>query len=89
MIRGGWDRSRAFCPSISASWARMTRPSPPASAPWRSPRRVGDVVLQALANLYLGLAYQVQGDYRRAIDCLRQTVVSLDGAQRHERFGQS
>ena len=48
----------------------------------------GDVVLQALANQCLGHAYQAQGDYRRAIDCLRQTVASLDGAQRHERFGQ-
>ena len=48
----------------------------------------GDVVLQALANQYLGLAYQAQGDYRRAIDCFGQTVASLDGARRHERFGQ-
>ena len=48
----------------------------------------GEVVLHALANLYLGRAYQIQGDYRRAIDCLRQTVASLDGARRHERFGQ-
>ena len=48
----------------------------------------GDVVLQALANHYLGRAYQAQGDYRRAIDCLGQTVASLDGARRHERFGQ-
>ena len=47
----------------------------------------GDVVLQALANQYLGQAYQAQGDYRRAIDCFRQTVASLDGARRHERFG--
>jgi class 3 adenylate cyclase/tetratricopeptide (TPR) repeat protein len=29
----------------------------------------GDVVLQALANFYLGTAHQAQGDYRRAIDC--------------------
>ncbi len=48
----------------------------------------GDVVLHALANQRLGQAYQAQGDYRRAIDCLGQTVASLDGAQRHERFGQ-
>ena len=48
----------------------------------------GEVVLQALANHYLGRAYQAQGDYRRAIDCLGQTVASLDGARRHERFGQ-
>ena len=34
----------------------------------------GDVVLHALANQYLGLAYLAQGDYRQAIDCLRQTV---------------
>jgi tetratricopeptide (TPR) repeat protein len=48
----------------------------------------GDTVLHALANLYLGEAYKAQGDYCRAIVCFRQTVVSLDGAQRYERFGQ-
>ncbi len=48
----------------------------------------GEVVLHALANQYLGMAYQAQGNYRRAIDCLRQTVASLEGARRHERFGQ-
>ena len=40
------------------------------------------------ANYYLGGAYQAQGDYRRAIDCLGQTVASLDGTRRYERFGQ-
>src|SRR5262249_13708183 len=49
----------------------------------------GDVVLQALANSYLGRAYRAQGDYRRAIDCFEQTVASLDGARRHERFGEA
>jgi class 3 adenylate cyclase/tetratricopeptide (TPR) repeat protein len=49
----------------------------------------GEVVLQALANRYLGVAYQFQGDYRRAIDCLRQTLASIEDAQRHERFGQA
>ena len=39
--RVGWDRSRSFCPAISRSWARMTRPSPPPSAPSRSPRPAG------------------------------------------------
>ena len=48
----------------------------------------GDGILHALTNQYLGLAYHVQGDYRRAINCLKQTIVSLDGAHRHERFGQ-
>ncbi|HEY7495974.1 MAG TPA: adenylate/guanylate cyclase domain-containing protein, partial [Candidatus Tectomicrobia bacterium] len=48
----------------------------------------GNVVLQALANLGLGYAYHAQGAYRRAIDCLGQTVAALDGARRHERFGQ-
>jgi tetratricopeptide (TPR) repeat protein len=47
----------------------------------------GEVVQYALANFYLGVAYQAQGDYRRVIDCLRQTVASLDGARRRERFG--
>ena len=48
-----------------------------------------DVVLHALANHHLGLAYHAQGDYRRAIDCLGQTVASFDGARRRERFGQA
>jgi tetratricopeptide (TPR) repeat protein len=48
-----------------------------------------EVVLHALANQRLGLAYQSQGDYRRAIDCLRQSVASLHGAQRQERLGQA
>jgi class 3 adenylate cyclase/tetratricopeptide (TPR) repeat protein len=48
----------------------------------------GDGVLRALANLNLGLAYQPQGDYRRAIDCFGQTVAALDGTRRRERFGQ-
>jgi tetratricopeptide (TPR) repeat protein len=49
----------------------------------------GEVVLHALANQYLGLAYLAQGDYRRGIDCCGQTVAALDGARRHERFGQA
>jgi class 3 adenylate cyclase/tetratricopeptide (TPR) repeat protein len=47
-----------------------------------------DVVRQALANLHLGMAYQFQGNSRRAIDCFGQTVASLEGAQRGERFDQ-
>src|SRR5262249_46582253 len=47
----------------------------------------GEVVLHALANLRLGLASQAQGDYHGAIDCYRQTVASLAGEQRYERFG--
>ena len=48
----------------------------------------GEVVLQALANEYLGLAYLGQRNYRQAIDCYKQTVTALDGALRHERFGE-
>jgi tetratricopeptide (TPR) repeat protein len=48
----------------------------------------GDVVLHAVANLRLGQAYQAQGDYRRAIDCLRQAIAFLDGVRRYERLGQ-
>src|SRR5262249_9645854 len=47
-----------------------------------------DVVLHALANHYLGVAYEAQGDFPQAIDCFRQAVASLDGAERYERFGQ-
>src|SRR5439155_2919103 len=49
----------------------------------------GEVVLHALANQYLGIAYGAKGDYRQAIDCHRQTVASLHGAQRRELFGQT
>jgi class 3 adenylate cyclase/tetratricopeptide (TPR) repeat protein len=48
----------------------------------------GEVVLQALANQYLGFTYHAQGDYRRAIDCLGRAVANPEGAQRGERFGQ-
>jgi class 3 adenylate cyclase/tetratricopeptide (TPR) repeat protein len=47
----------------------------------------GEVGLHVLANLNLGLAYQFQSDYRRAIDCFRRTVASLNGQRRRERFG--
>ena len=77
-----------FLSSISTAWARMTRPSPPPSAPWRSPRPAGMSSCTRWRTSHLGLAYQAQGDYRRAIDCLRQTVASFDGARRHERFGE-
>jgi tetratricopeptide (TPR) repeat protein len=40
-------------------------------------------------NQRLGVAYLSQGDYRRAIECLGQTVARLGRAQRHERFGTS
>jgi class 3 adenylate cyclase/tetratricopeptide (TPR) repeat protein len=49
----------------------------------------GDIVLEALTNEYLGSIYWHQGDYRQAIDCYGQTVASLDGAWRRERFGDS
>jgi len=48
----------------------------------------GEVILQARANQFLGVAYQAQGDYPRAIDCFGQAVASLDETQHHERFGE-
>ena len=48
----------------------------------------GEVVLQALTNQTLGMTYQLQGDYRQAIDCYGQTVAALDGARLHERLGE-
>jgi tetratricopeptide (TPR) repeat protein len=48
----------------------------------------GEVGEQALANDHLGVACHAQGDYRQAIAYFRQVVVSLDGVQRHKRFGQ-
>jgi hypothetical protein len=48
----------------------------------------GDIVLEALVNQQLGIDYQDQGDYHRAIECLRQSVTFFAGMRRHERFGQ-
>ena len=47
----------------------------------------GDVVLHALAQQYLGITYQDQGDYGRAIDCLEQTLAALAGARQRELCG--
>jgi tetratricopeptide (TPR) repeat protein len=47
----------------------------------------GEVILQARANQSLGVAYQFLGHYQRAIDCLKQAVVALDGVGHRERFG--
>jgi class 3 adenylate cyclase/tetratricopeptide (TPR) repeat protein len=47
----------------------------------------GDIVQQALANLRLGVAYYLQGDYRRAVDYLQQGGAFFEGARRRERFG--
>ena len=66
----------------------MTRPSPLPSAACALTAAGGEVALHLLANLHLGIAYQAQGDYRRAIDCLWQTMMSLDSVPRHERFGE-
>jgi tetratricopeptide (TPR) repeat protein len=48
---------------------------------------LGDVRLQVMANIRLGQGYFRLGDYRRAIDCLRQNVAALEGDLRHARFG--
>ena len=47
----------------------------------------GDVAVHAIANQHLGFTYHDHGAYRRAIDCLGQTVASFEGVRRHERFG--
>jgi tetratricopeptide (TPR) repeat protein len=48
---------------------------------------LGDVALQVMAHHYLGVAYYVLGDYRRAIRLLRSNVESLVGDLSRERFG--
>jgi class 3 adenylate cyclase/tetratricopeptide (TPR) repeat protein len=47
----------------------------------------GTVHEQALAYERLGQVYYLVGDYRRAIDCLGQTVTALVGARSREHFG--
>jgi tetratricopeptide (TPR) repeat protein len=48
---------------------------------------LGDVRLQVMANYRLGQSYFFLGDYRRAIDCLRDNVAVLEGDLLHARFG--
>jgi tetratricopeptide (TPR) repeat protein len=48
-----------------------------------------DRVLYALANFYLGIAYEAQGNYGQAIDCFGQTVTAFGGEQCYALFGQA
>jgi predicted ATPase/class 3 adenylate cyclase len=48
---------------------------------------LGDVALQVMAQHFLGVAYHVLGDYRRAMGLLRRNVESLAGDLLRERFG--
>jgi tetratricopeptide (TPR) repeat protein len=49
---------------------------------------LGDFPLQVTANWYLGVVYHGLGDYRQAMDVLRQNVMSIPGEALLERFGQ-
>jgi class 3 adenylate cyclase/tetratricopeptide (TPR) repeat protein len=46
-----------------------------------------DVVLRVTANAALGEAYYSQGNYRRAIELLRETVASFEGERLQGRLG--
>ena len=86
--RVGWDRSLLF---LSVHCHLMGAHDQAIAAAQRALALAtagGDVVLQRWRTAASAIAYEAQGDYRRAIDCYRQTVASLDRAQRHERFGQ-
>jgi class 3 adenylate cyclase/tetratricopeptide (TPR) repeat protein len=48
---------------------------------------LGDFALQVMAQHYLGVAYHVLGDHRRAMRLLRSNVESLAGDLLRERFG--
>jgi tetratricopeptide (TPR) repeat protein len=50
---------------------------------------LGDVTLQVGAYQHLGFAYFLLGDYRQAVEFLRQNVASLEGELRRERFGRT
>jgi class 3 adenylate cyclase/tetratricopeptide (TPR) repeat protein len=47
---------------------------------------LGDFPLQVMANAYLGQVHHAVGEYRQAIDFLRQNVASLAGNLRYARF---
>ena len=48
---------------------------------------LGDVALQVMAHHYLGIAYHLLGDHRRAMGLLRSNVESLGSDLLRERFG--
>jgi predicted ATPase/class 3 adenylate cyclase len=50
-------------------------------------RTVGDLRLEALANVRLGQAYRDLGEYRRAIAAFRRTLDALVGELQTQRFG--
>jgi class 3 adenylate cyclase/tetratricopeptide (TPR) repeat protein len=49
----------------------------------------GDSGTHILANIYLGMVYFLQGDYRQAMDACRRAMAALEGERRDERLGQS
>jgi len=48
---------------------------------------IGDFGLHVTSTVYLGAAYHILGDYRRAIDCFRKVLEFLEGKPLGERFG--
>ena len=85
--RVGWDRSLRFLSIAFTGEGAYDQAIAAGQRALALATADGDGVLQAQANHRLGQAYQAQGDYRRAIDYFGQTVASLEGEQRHERFG--
>jgi class 3 adenylate cyclase/tetratricopeptide (TPR) repeat protein len=49
--------------------------------------RLGDLAMQVVTRLPLGLLYRALGDYRRAMDFLGWNTAHLTGDLVHERFG--
>jgi tetratricopeptide (TPR) repeat protein len=85
----GWDRSCSFCHSISTIRGAYDQAIAAAQRVLAFATAGRDAVLHARANYYRGVAYEAQTDYRQAIDCFGEIVAALDGARRHERFGQA
>jgi class 3 adenylate cyclase/tetratricopeptide (TPR) repeat protein len=48
---------------------------------------VGDLGMQVVANVYLGIAYYTRGDHPRAMEALRKVVTALAGDLNREHFG--
>ena len=69
-------------------WARMTRLIASGQRALALAMASGDVVLHALANQFLGFAYQSPGRLSSGDRLSQADHGSPRGAQRHERFGQ-
>ena len=84
----GWDRSRAFLSNYFRDMGVYDQAIAAGQRALALATASGEVVLQVLANFFLGEPTMSRATIVRRWTYYRQAVASLDEAQRGERFGQ-